>query len=102
MPSTPCNTITFGFRFTPPSDTFNQSYIAWNNFLTSPNDSILIPNHTMSYYSNGVLSVSYFLLNHLQNQTLIFSTDFLSLISNTSIFDLTTSDPIIFTVDTTP
>ena len=102
MPSTPCNTITFGFRFTPPSDTFGIPNITWENFLASPNDSILRPNHTMSYYSSGVLYVSYFLLNHLQNQTLLFEADFSTIFANSSIFNYTSAPILTFTVSTSP
>jgi len=102
MESSICNTITFGFRFTPPSDTFAQPYVSWDLFLTSPNDSILQPNVSMTTYSSGVLSVSYFLLDHLQNQTLIFEADFTTLIANSSILNLTRADPLTFTVVTTP
>ena len=102
MDSIICNTITFGFKFTPPSDTFAQSFISWENFLSSPNDSILQPNTSMFSYSGGVLSASYFLLNHLQNKTLIFEFDFQTLIANSTIFNQTTSSPLSFTVSTTP
>jgi cysteine-rich repeat protein len=72
MESVVCNTITFGLRITPPSATFAQSYVNWTNFISTPNASILQQNHTMSTYTSGILSVSFFLLNHLQNTTLLF------------------------------
>lgn len=72
METVVCNTITFGVRFTPPTDTLAQNYINWTNFFTTPNASILQQNHTMTSYSSGVLSISFFMLNHLQNTTLIF------------------------------
>lgn len=97
-----CNTITFGFRFNPASDTFAQPDINWDNFLSTPNASILQPNTSMFGYSSGVLSVSYFLLAHLQNEMLIFETDFTTLLPNSSRFNTTTSSPITFTVNTSP
>lgn len=96
MESAVCNTITFGFRFNPASATFAQPYVNWTNFLLTPNESILTLNTSMFKYEAGVLSVSYFLLAHLQNQTLIFDTNFSSLIENSSIFANTTAPTIKF------
>ena len=56
----------------------------------------------MFAYSGGVLSISYFLLNHLQNETLIFNADFNTLLNNSHIFDQSTASPISFTVSTNP
>ena len=75
-----CNTITFGVHISPVSDVFAQPYIVWDGFLSSPNDSILVLNSSMLNYTNGVLSVSYFILADLQNKTLIFNSNFSSLL----------------------
>lgn len=40
----------------------------------------------MTVYSAGVLSVSYAMLEDLQNQTLVFDASFSSLLPNSSIF----------------
>ena len=45
----------------------------------------------MFNYSSGILSISYWLLQDLQNQTLIFESNFTSLIDNSDIFINTTS-----------
>ena len=63
-----CNTVTFGFTFEPPSETFAQGYVSWTNFLSTPNQSILVINDTGNVtYKDGVLYISYFLMTHLQN-----------------------------------
>ena len=72
----------------------------WDNFLSSPNDSILVKNTTMFNYSSGILSVSYWIMDDLQNRTLVFETDFLSLIANSTIFINTTSPDLSFSVST--
>lgn len=102
MESAICNTITFGFRFSPASATFAQPFVNWTSFLSTPNESILVLNSSMFKYEAGVLSVSFFLLAHLQNQTLIFDTNFSTLIENSSIFVNTTAPRIEFEVSTTP
>ena len=95
-----CNTITFGLQISPASETFAQSYVSWDNFLSSPNDSILIKNTTMFNYSSGILSVSFWIMDDLQNKTLIFETNFLSLIDNSTIFINTTAPDLSFMAST--
>ena len=56
----------------------------------------------MLRYSSGIFYVSYFLLAHLQNQSLIFEANFTNLISNSSIFANTTAPTITFEVSTVP
>ena len=67
-----CNTITFGIHIAPASDVFAQVGVSWDNFLSSPNASVLVANTSLTTYNLGILSVSYFLLSDLQNQLLIF------------------------------
>ena len=95
-----CNTITFGILITPISEIFAQSFIVWDNFISSPNDSILILNTSMFNFTSGVLSISYFLLSDLQNETLIFDANFSTLYENSSIFVNTTSPSLSFMVST--
>ena len=98
-----CNTLTFGFRFTPPTETFAQSYISWLNFLSTPNQSILVINSTDNItYRDGVLYISYFLMAHLQNQTLLFDFDFTSLENSSTMFTNSSATTLAFTVSTTP
>ena len=95
-----CNTITLGFQISPFSGIFDQSYITWDNFISSPNSSILSYNVSMTSYNNGTLSVSYFLMSYLQNQVLTFDSNFTSLLSNSSIFANTTAPAVSYTVNT--
>ena len=99
-----CNTITFGFSISPSSLIFTHPNIVWDSFISTPNTSLVLFNSSLLNYSssNSVLYVSYYLLADLQNQTLIFETNFSSLLSNSSIFVNTTSSPLSFTVSTSP
>jgi hypothetical protein len=74
-----CNTITFGISIDPPADIFAQPFIVWEHFLSTPNSSILVFNASMLGFSNQTLFVSFFLLDHLQNKTIIFDSDFRTL-----------------------
>ena len=97
-----CNTVTFTIQISPYSGIFDQSYIAWENFISTPNTSILSYNTSMTNYSsNATVSVSYFLLSYLQDQVLIFDSNFTSLLSNTSIFANTSAPSLQYTVNTT-
>lgn len=52
----------------------------------------------MLKYTNGNFSASYFLLATIQNQTLVFGTNFSSLVANSTIFANTLSNPLSFVV----
>ena len=52
----------------------------------------------MLNYSSGRLSASYFMLATIQNQTLVFNTNFSSLIANSTIFANTQSNSLAFAV----
>lgn len=52
----------------------------------------------MFKYSNGNLSVSYFMLATIQNTTLVFYTNYSTLIANSTIFANTISNTVTFTV----
>ena len=97
-----CNTITFGFSIAPSSLIFTHPDIVWDSFISTPNTSIVLFNSSLLNYVSSVLYVSYELLADLQNQTLIFETNFSSLLPNSSIFFNTTSPPLSFTVSTSP
>jgi cysteine-rich repeat protein len=97
-----CNTITLQFILSPASATFAQPYIVWDNFLITPNSSIIVQNTSMLSYNSGVLTASYFLLQNVQNQTLIFEPDFTSLILGSPRFSNTSAAPITVVVSTTP
>ena len=67
-----CNTITFDMALSPAAPLFDLPEIDWTHFLYSPNFSLLYQNTSLTTYSNGTLTVSYFLLGDLQNSTLVF------------------------------
>ena len=102
MESNICNIITFTIEISPSSETFAQPEIIWDNFLTSPNDSLMIKNKSMLQYSNGILTTSYYLQGNLQNETIIFNANFPSLKPNSINFANTVSDPLSFVVNTSP
>ena len=98
-----CNTVTFGLRFTPPTETLAQSYINWTNFLSSSiNESTFLFNESMRHYNSGVLYISYFLLKPIQNQSLTYDFNFSTLINNSIIFTNSSAPTLTFDVSTSP
>mgnify|MGYP003472254572 CR=1 FL=1 len=64
----------------------------------TPNSSLLTPNASMYSYSNGNFSASYFMEQTIQGQTLVFGTNFSTLLPNSTIFAGTESNEITVSV----
>lgn len=97
-----CNTITMEFMLSPAALVLEEPYILWDDFLSSPNQSLLWLNSSLTSYSGGILSLSYFMLGDLQNQTLIFDTNFSALLPNSTIFDNSSDTSLSVFVTTQP
>ena len=100
--SVACNTLTIEFAVSPAALVLEEPYILWNDFLSNPNQSLLWMNTSLTSYSGGILSLSYFMLGDLQNQTLIFDTNFSALLPNSTIFDNSSDTSLTVFVATQP
>ena len=81
---------------------FLQPFISWDNFITTVNTSLLWLNSSLSSYSHNNISLSFFMLGDLQNQTLFFEANFSSLLPNSSIFSNISTLTVNFAADTSP
>ena len=70
--------------------------------MTTPNSSLIWLNSSLTFYSSGIISLTYFMLSDLQNKSLTFNANYSVLLPNSSIFTNTSVPSVSFVVSTSP
>ena len=100
MHPTICNLLSLTFAAEPDSDVFTRPDIVWDDFLSTPNTSVILLNSSLTNTTNNSLTLHYYLNATVENQSLTFEANHSVLLPHTPIFDVTVAPPLVTLIAT--